>query len=145
MGIGALRHYKFGPVLFCFGDLLIIPTFSWRWMFVITGIGELGVWYLRRALPGSPRWLESKGHTAAAEKVLSAIETEVPKARPLPPAADQATPIIPRQSIFFCRNYCQAKSNQSGDRIEPGRVEGAPPKALAIPGRSWPGAGCRSS
>ena len=34
-----------------FGGLLIIPTFGWRWMFVITGIGELGVWYLRRALP----------------------------------------------------------------------------------------------
>jgi MFS transporter, putative metabolite:H+ symporter len=68
-------------------------------MFVITGIGALVVWYLRRALPESPRWLESKGHTAEAENVLSAIETEVSQARPLPPAADQATPIIPRQSI----------------------------------------------
>ena len=82
-----------------FGGLLIIPTFGWRWMFVITGIGALVVWYLRRALPESPRWLESKGHTAEAEKVLSAIETEVSQAWPLPPAADQATPIIPRQSI----------------------------------------------
>jgi MFS transporter, putative metabolite:H+ symporter len=68
-------------------------------MFVITGIGALVVWYLRRALPESPRWLESKGHTAEAEKVLSAIEMEVSQAGPLPPAADQATPIIPRQSI----------------------------------------------
>lgn len=82
-----------------FGGLLIIPTFGWRWMFVITGIGALVVWYLRRALPELPRWLESKGHTAEAEKVLSAIETEVSQAWPLPPAADQATPIIPRQSI----------------------------------------------
>ncbi len=82
-----------------FGGLLIIPTFGWRWMFVITGIGALVVWYLRRALPESPRWLESKGHTDEAERVLTAIETEVSRGSPLPPAADQATPIMPRQSI----------------------------------------------
>ena len=82
-----------------FAGLLIIPQFGWRWMFVITGIGALIVWYLRRALPESPRWLESKGHTEEAEKVLAAIEAEVSQGRPLPPAADQATPIIPRQSI----------------------------------------------
>ena len=50
-----------------FGGLLIIPSFGWRWMFVITGIGALVVWYLRRALPESPRWLESKGHPEEAE------------------------------------------------------------------------------
>jgi MFS transporter, putative metabolite:H+ symporter len=82
-----------------FAGLLIIPQFGWRWMFVITGIGALIVWYLRRALPESPRWLESKGHTAEAEKVLTAIETEVSQGRSLPPAASQETPIIPRQSI----------------------------------------------
>jgi MFS transporter, putative metabolite:H+ symporter len=82
-----------------FGGLLIIPTFGWRWMFVITGIGALVIWYLRRALPESPRWLESKGHTDEAERVLTAIETEVSRGSPLPPAADQATPIMPRQSI----------------------------------------------
>ena len=82
-----------------FGGLLIIPNFGWRWMFVITGIGALIVWYLRRALPESPRWLESKGHTDEAEKVLAAIESEVSRGGPLPPAPDQATPIIPRQSI----------------------------------------------
>src|SRR5262249_14247003 len=37
---------------------LIIPTFGWRPMFVIAGIGALVVWYLRKALPESPRWLE---------------------------------------------------------------------------------------
>ncbi len=46
---------------------LIIPTFGWRPMFVIAGIGSLIVWYLRKNLPESPRWLESKGRTAEAE------------------------------------------------------------------------------
>jgi putative MFS transporter len=40
---------------------LIIPTWGWRPLFVIAGIGALIVWYLRKNLPESPRWLESKG------------------------------------------------------------------------------------
>jgi MFS transporter, putative metabolite:H+ symporter len=79
--------------------LLIIPDFGWRWMFVITGVGALIVWYLRRGLPESPRWLESKGHFDEAEKVLSAIEAEVSRRGPLPPAVEQPTPVLPRQSI----------------------------------------------
>ncbi len=82
-----------------FGGLLIIPSFGWRWMFVITGVGALVVWYLRRALPESPRWLESKGHAEEAERVLAAIEAEVARGAPLPTAVDQATPVIPQQSI----------------------------------------------
>ena len=82
-----------------FAGLLIIPQFGWRWMFVITGVGALIVWYLRRGLPESPRWLESKGHLEEAEKVLAAIEAEASRRGPLPPAAEQPTPILPQQSI----------------------------------------------
>jgi MFS transporter, putative metabolite:H+ symporter len=82
-----------------FGGLLIIPSFGWRWMFVITGVGALVVWYLRRALPESPRWLESKGNAEEAERVLAAIEAEVSRGAVLPPASVQATPVIPQQSI----------------------------------------------
>ena len=35
-------------------------------MFVIAGIGSLIVWYLRKALPESPRWLESKGRNGGS-------------------------------------------------------------------------------
>ena len=40
---------------------LVIPGFGWRPMFVIAGVGALIVWYLRKKLPESPRWLESNG------------------------------------------------------------------------------------
>jgi putative MFS transporter len=66
---------------------LIIPTWGWRPMFVIAGIGSLIVWYLRKNLPESPRWLEAKGRTEEAEALLLTIEKEAGAAGPLPPPA----------------------------------------------------------
>jgi putative MFS transporter len=64
---------------------LIIPTFGWRPMFVIAGIGSLIVWYLRKNLPESPRWLEAQGRTDEAEALMTTIETEAAGGKPLPP------------------------------------------------------------
>jgi putative MFS transporter len=64
---------------------LIIPTWGWRPMFIIAGIGSLIVWYLRKNLPESPRWLESQGRTAEAEALMQAIEQEASGGKPLPP------------------------------------------------------------
>jgi putative MFS transporter len=67
---------------------LIIPSFGWRPMFIIAGVGSLIVWYLRKALPESPRWLESEGRTAEAEALMTSIEAEVAlPTLPLPPPA----------------------------------------------------------
>jgi putative MFS transporter len=45
-------------------------------MFAIAGIGALIVWYLRRVLPESPRWLEAQGRAQEAEILMHAIELE---------------------------------------------------------------------
>ena len=55
----------------------VIPTWGWRPMFVVAGIGSLIVWYLRKNLPESPRWLESQGRTNEAEALMTSIEKEV--------------------------------------------------------------------
>jgi putative MFS transporter len=70
---------------------LIIPNFGWRPMFVIAGIGSLIVWYLRKNLPESPRWLESQGRTEEAEALMRQIETEAAAAGPLAPPAPAPT------------------------------------------------------
>jgi MFS transporter, putative metabolite:H+ symporter len=67
---------------------LVVPTFGWRAMFVLGGIGALVVWYLRKALPESPRWLEAVGRTEEAEALMQSIEREAAQGKPLPaPAA----------------------------------------------------------
>ena len=58
------------PVTTLLGNL-IIPNFGWRPMFVIAGVGALIVWYLRKALPESPRWLETNGRNEEAEAIMT--------------------------------------------------------------------------
>ena len=88
------------PVTTLLGNL-IIPGFGWRPMFVIAGVGALIVWYLRKALPESPRWLETNGRDAEAEGVLAAIEKEASAAGPLPaPAAPAPAPKFDLGSLF---------------------------------------------
>ncbi|MFL9942374.1 MFS transporter [Paraburkholderia graminis] len=64
----------------------VIPWLGWRPMFVIGGIGTLWVWWMRRHLPESPRWLERVGRNAEAEEVMQAIERDAGVTTPLPVA-----------------------------------------------------------
>jgi putative MFS transporter len=70
------------PVTVLLGNQ-IIPVWGWRPMFVIAGVGALIVWWLRKNLPESPRWLETEGRLDEADALLSAIEKRA--AGPLPP------------------------------------------------------------
>jgi len=50
---------------------------GWRWVVLIGCHGALFVWWIRRALPESPRWLASKGRFAEANEVLFNLENKV--------------------------------------------------------------------
>jgi MFS transporter, putative metabolite:H+ symporter len=80
---------------------LIIPAWGWRPMFIIAGIGSLIVWYLRKRLPESPRWLESKGRNAEAEALMQSIEKEAATAGALPAPAQPAPVALVRASAMF--------------------------------------------
>jgi putative MFS transporter len=83
---------------------LVIPAFGWRPMFVIAGVGALIVWYLRKKLPESPRWLETNGKTAEAEALMQAIEREASGGKPLPPPA----PVQPAPTFTFASLFSAA-------------------------------------
>jgi putative MFS transporter len=74
----------------------LIPRVGWRVMFVIGGVGALIVWYLRKAMPESPRWLESIGRAEQAEAMLQQIERQfAPRGEALPEPA----PPVPMRGL----------------------------------------------
>lgn len=66
--------------------LWLIPHFGWQSMFLVVGIGAVIIWFLRKSLPESPRWLEAKGRFQEAEAVLRTIESQFTDL-PLPKAS----------------------------------------------------------
>jgi putative MFS transporter len=77
-----------------FGGLWIIPAFGWQYMFGIVGVAALIVWIMRKNMPESPRWLESRGRATEADALLCSIEAEVAKSASLPPIQQTTAPII---------------------------------------------------
>ncbi|WP_321842793.1 MFS transporter [Paraburkholderia bannensis] len=68
---------------------------GWRWVVLLGGVSALFVWYFRRNLPESPRWLAGQGRIDEAHAVLSRLEAVVERqygrALPAPGPADPVT------------------------------------------------------
>ncbi|SFU47489.1 MFS transporter, putative metabolite:H+ symporter [Methylobacterium sp. 174MFSha1.1] len=66
---------------------------GWRWVVLIGCVGAVFVWWLRRELPESPRWLAMKGRLDEADRVMTGLERSVERdlGRPLPPPGPAET------------------------------------------------------
>jgi MFS transporter, putative metabolite:H+ symporter len=78
---------------------LLVPTAplgwaGWRWVVLLGAHGALFVWWIRRRLPESPRWLAQQGRFAEAQRIVDELETRVQReyGRPLPAPAEFAPP-----------------------------------------------------
>ena len=62
---------------------------GWRWVALIGALSALFVWWIRRRVPESPRWLAQHGRLEEARRVLEALEAQVAAEinTPLPAAA----------------------------------------------------------
>jgi MFS transporter, putative metabolite:H+ symporter len=80
---------------------------GWRWLFVAGSLGAVIVWFVRRRLPESPRWLEMVGRTIEADAIVKQIENEAAKDAPLPsPGVHEVTVTTrPGLSILFSGEY----------------------------------------
>jgi putative MFS transporter len=98
---------------------------GWRIVVLAGSVGAIFVWFIRRSVPESPRWLAMHGRVEKAEQVLSRIETIVERqsgrALPAPEAsADQPAerrasfaelwraPYRSRLIMLLVFNLCQA-------------------------------------
>jgi putative MFS transporter len=50
---------------------------GWRWVVLTGAAGAVFVWWIRRSVPESPRWLAQHGRLAEADRVLSEWETRI--------------------------------------------------------------------
>lgn len=69
------------PFISCLAYFLV-PTApfgveGWRWIVLTGAVAAIGVWFVRRGLPESPRWLAQRGRLAEAHAVLSRIEAKI--------------------------------------------------------------------
>ena len=69
------------PTVAVLSFLLVPQTFlgleGWRWVMIIGSAGAVLIWFMRRGLPESPRWLESKGRHTEARAIVDDIERRV--------------------------------------------------------------------
>ncbi|MBI9050658.1 MAG: MFS transporter [Anaerolineaceae bacterium] len=55
---------------------LIVPNFGWRWLLAISALPGVIIFFFRRHVPESPRYLMVKGRTAEAKEVLDQVAAE---------------------------------------------------------------------
>ena len=72
---------------------------GWRWVVLLGSAGALFVWFIRRRVPESPRWLINQGRLDEAEAITAQIEARVIKdlggarlPRPAPHAVEEEKP-----------------------------------------------------
>jgi MFS family permease len=83
--LGAAAGAAAAPLLL---DPRLFPVgLGWRLAFAIGGVLGLGILFLRRLVPESPRWLIIHGRVPLAERMTARIEARAGGAGPLPPDA----------------------------------------------------------
>src|SRR6202451_809898 len=96
--IGAAAGAPAGP--FLLDQRLFAPDIGWRLGFGIGAVLGLGILFLRRYVPESPRWLVTHGRNEQAEKTVSEIEKEVEKATGQHPAAPKESIEVHPKKVF---------------------------------------------
>ena len=71
--------------------LTVFGLDGWRIVVIIGSIGAFVIWWIRRRLPESPRWLEQHGRVAEAERIVEELERQI--------RADTGTDLPPPQAV----------------------------------------------
>ena len=76
MAGNVMAAFPLGLALAALLSLLIIPNFGWRTLFVVGVLPAVLLFFVRRFMPESVRYLLSKGRIAEAERTVAEIERQ---------------------------------------------------------------------
>jgi len=76
---------------------------GWRWVVLIGSVAAVFVWFIRRSLPESPRWLIARGRWPEAERIVADIEKRVAAeyGKDLPAVLTENSPEPPASARFI--------------------------------------------
>jgi putative MFS transporter len=74
---------------------------GWRWIVLFGTHGAVFIWWIRRRLPESPRWLAQQGRFNEAARVLSDLETKVQAEHGRPLADPKDVPQLTTRAAAF--------------------------------------------
>lgn len=74
---------------------------GWRWVVLAGAVGAVAVWFIRRAVPESPRWLAQHGRMDEAEAIVAALERRVAAEYRAPLPTPRAVPPEPARGSLI--------------------------------------------
>jgi MFS transporter, putative metabolite:H+ symporter len=81
---------------------------GWRWVVLAGSVSAIFVWFIRRNIPESPRWLIARGHLSEAERAVAKMEERVAAelGAELPPVAvETSTDVSAGTPVSFMRIF----------------------------------------
>ncbi|HEY5072647.1 MAG TPA: MFS transporter [Caulobacteraceae bacterium] len=81
---------------------------GWRWVVLAGSTGALAVWLIRRRLPESPRWLETRGRGVQATEILGRLGQIAPSELAQSPTLEEGSAVraaMPAGPGMFSRPY----------------------------------------
>ncbi len=80
-GVQQLTQFTAIPTVALLSWLLIpiklLGMDGWRWVAMFPALGAIFVWWIRKMVPESPRWLATRGRVREADEIMARIESEV--------------------------------------------------------------------
>jgi putative MFS transporter len=73
---------------------------GWRWVVLIGGSGAVFIWWFRRNLPESPRWLAGRNRLEEADRIVRMLEEQIIAEHGQPLSAPVPLALVLRRSRF---------------------------------------------